>query len=35
MKKTTKVQREIKVADIFDLSFVRANIELKSSSWKP
>ncbi|TMA83595.1 MAG: ABC transporter substrate-binding protein [Deltaproteobacteria bacterium] len=36
MKKTTKVQREIKVADIFDLTFVKkANEELKSSGWKP
>ncbi|HEY3167958.1 MAG TPA: ABC transporter substrate-binding protein, partial [Candidatus Binatia bacterium] len=36
MKKTTKVQREIKVGDIFDLSFVKkANEELKSSGWKP
>jgi ABC-type nitrate/sulfonate/bicarbonate transport system substrate-binding protein len=34
MKKTTKVQRDIKVSDIFDLSFVkRANEELKT--WKP
>jgi NitT/TauT family transport system substrate-binding protein len=36
MKKTTKVQREIKVPDIFDLTFVKkANEELKSSGWKP
>jgi NitT/TauT family transport system substrate-binding protein len=36
MKKTTKVQRDIKVADIFDLSFVKkANEELKASGWKP
>jgi ABC-type nitrate/sulfonate/bicarbonate transport system substrate-binding protein len=36
MKKTTKVQRDIKVSDIFDLSFVRkANEELKASGWKP
>ena len=36
MKKTTKVQRDIKVSDIFDLSFVKkANEELKSSGWKP
>ena len=36
MKKTTKVQRDIKVADIFDLTFVKkANEELKSSGWKP
>ena len=36
MKRTTKVQREIKVADIFDLSFVKkVNDELKASGWKP
>ena len=36
MKQTTKVQRDIKVSDIFDLSFVKkANEELKSSGWKP
>jgi NitT/TauT family transport system substrate-binding protein len=36
MKKTTKVQRDIKVGDVFDLSFVKkANEELKSSGWKP
>jgi ABC-type nitrate/sulfonate/bicarbonate transport system substrate-binding protein len=36
MKRTTKVQRDIKVPDIFDLSFVKkANEELKSSGWKP
>lgn len=36
MKKTTKVQREIKVADIFDLSFVhKANSELKAGGWRP
>jgi ABC-type nitrate/sulfonate/bicarbonate transport system substrate-binding protein len=36
MKKTTKVQRDIKVSDIFDLSFVKkANEELKSNGWKP
>jgi len=36
MKKTTKVTRDIKVGDIFDLSFVKkANDELKSSGWKP
>jgi ABC-type nitrate/sulfonate/bicarbonate transport system substrate-binding protein len=36
MKKATKVQREIKTADIFDLSFVRkANENLKASGWKP
>ena len=36
MKKTTKVQRDIKVSDIFDLIFVKkANEELKTSGWKP
>ena len=36
MKRTTKVQRDIKVADIFDLSFVKkANEELRTSGWKP
>ena len=36
MNKTTKVQREIKTADIFEPSFVRkANDELKASGWKP
>jgi NitT/TauT family transport system substrate-binding protein len=36
MKRTTKVQRDIKVGDIFDLSFVKkANEQLKSSGWKP
>ena len=36
MKKTTKVQRDIKITDIFDLTFVKkANEELKSSGWKP
>jgi NitT/TauT family transport system substrate-binding protein len=36
MKRTTKVQRDIKVADIFELSFVKkANEELKASGWKP
>jgi ABC-type nitrate/sulfonate/bicarbonate transport system substrate-binding protein len=36
MKKATKVQRDIKVGDIFELSFVkRANEELKASGWKP
>jgi ABC-type nitrate/sulfonate/bicarbonate transport system substrate-binding protein len=36
MKKATKVQREIKTGDVFDLSFVRkANEELKASGWKP
>ena len=36
MKKTTKVQRDIKISDIFDLTFVKkANEELKASGWKP
>jgi ABC-type nitrate/sulfonate/bicarbonate transport system substrate-binding protein len=36
MKKSTKVQRDIKIGDIFDLSFVKkANEELKSAGWKP
>ena len=36
MKRTTKVQRDIKVGDIFDLSFVKkANNEIKASGWKP
>jgi ABC-type nitrate/sulfonate/bicarbonate transport system substrate-binding protein len=36
MRRTTKTQREIKTADIFDLSFVRkANEDLKASGWKP
>ena len=36
MKRTTKVQRDIKVADVFDLSFVKkANDELKTTGWKP
>ena len=36
MKKTTKVQRDIKISEIFDLTFVKkANEELKTSGWKP
>jgi ABC-type nitrate/sulfonate/bicarbonate transport system substrate-binding protein len=36
MKRTTKVQRDIKISDIFDLTFVKkANEELKASGWKP
>jgi len=36
MKNTTKVQREIKVSDVFDLTFVKkANAELRNSGWKP
>jgi ABC-type nitrate/sulfonate/bicarbonate transport system substrate-binding protein len=36
MKKTTKVQREVKLTDVFELSFVkRAAEELRASGWKP
>ena len=36
MKKITKVEREIKVSDVFDMSFVKkADAELKASGWKP
>jgi len=36
MKKSTQVQRDIKVSDVFDLSFVKkASEELKASGWKP
>jgi hypothetical protein len=36
MKRTTKVTRDIKVVDVFDLAFVkRANDELKAAGWKP
>jgi NitT/TauT family transport system substrate-binding protein len=36
MKKTTKVTRDIKVSDIFELSFIKeAAGELKASGWKP
>lgn len=36
MKRTTKVQRDIKVADVFELSFVKkANEELRGGGWKP
>ncbi|HWO40830.1 MAG TPA: ABC transporter substrate-binding protein [Candidatus Eisenbacteria bacterium] len=36
MKKTTKVQREIKVTDVFDLSFARkANRDLTAAGWNP
>jgi NitT/TauT family transport system substrate-binding protein len=36
MKRTTKTQREIKIGDAFDLSFVRkASEELKAAGWKP
>ncbi|MGE5216759.1 MAG: ABC transporter substrate-binding protein [Chloroflexota bacterium] len=36
MKRTTKVQRDIKVPDVFDLSFVKkASAEIAASGWKP
>jgi len=36
MKKTTKVKRDIKVTDIFELGFVKkAAAELNASGWKP
>jgi len=36
MRRTTKVQRDIKVGDVFDLSFVKkADAELQASGWKP
>jgi ABC-type nitrate/sulfonate/bicarbonate transport system substrate-binding protein len=36
MRKTTKTQRELKVSDAFDLSFVKkAAAELRASGWKP
>lgn len=36
MKRATKSQRDMKIADVFDFSFVRkANEELKASGWKP
>jgi len=36
MKKTTKVQREIKVSDIFDFSFARKAVEdLRLRGWRP
>ena len=36
MIKTTKVQREVKVTDVFDLAFVKkASDDLKASGWKP
>jgi NitT/TauT family transport system substrate-binding protein len=36
MIKSTKVQREMKVTDAFDLSFVKkANEDLKAAGWKP
>ena len=36
MKRATKTQRDMKVNDVFDFSFVRnANEELKLSGWRP
>jgi len=36
MKRAIKSQRDMKIADVFDFSFVRkANEELKASAWKP
>jgi NitT/TauT family transport system substrate-binding protein len=36
MIKTTKVQREMKVGDVFELSFVKkVNDDLKASGWRP
>lgn len=36
MRRTTKTQREIKVPEIFELSYVKkANAELKASGWRP
>jgi NitT/TauT family transport system substrate-binding protein len=36
MRKTTKTQREVRFADVFDFGFVRrANEELKGSGWRP
>jgi NitT/TauT family transport system substrate-binding protein len=36
MRKTTKTQREVRFADVFDFSFVRkANEEIKASGWRP
>ena len=36
MIKITKVQREMKVGDVFDLAFVkRANDDLKAAGWRP
>lgn len=36
MKRSTKVQRDIKVADVFDLSFVKkVSAEITASGWKP
>ncbi len=36
MKKTTKIQRDIRVADVFDFSFIKkAGDELNARGWKP
>jgi hypothetical protein len=36
MKRATKTQRDMKVNDVFDCSFVhKANEELKMSGWRP
>ena len=36
IKRATKTQRDMKVSDVFDFSFVRkANEELKMSGWRP
>ena len=36
MKLAVKSQRDLKLADVFDFSFVRkTNEELKLSGWKP
>ena len=36
MKKNTKVQRDIKIGDVFDLSFVKkAHEELRAAGWRP
>ena len=36
MRRTTKVTRDFKVGDIFELAFVKkANDELKAAGWKP
>jgi hypothetical protein len=36
MVNVTKVQRDVKIGDVFDLAHVkRANDDLKSAGWKP
>lgn len=36
MRRTTKTQREIKVPEIFELSYVKkGNAQLKASGWRP